>query len=66
MSFYYYSASCYRGTEDVLYLAHRGAVEGTLQSCFVNVAATDLSELFGVELALAPGFYGEMHQGCLP
>ena len=66
MPFYHYSAfPVIGGTEDMLYLAHGGTVEGALQAGFVNISAAYFTELLGVELTFAPGFYGEMHERCL-
>ena len=50
----------------MLYFAHRGAVEGTLQPCLVDFPAAHLSKCPGVELAGAPDFERQVHQSSLP
>ena len=66
MSFNHYLAALQDGTEDVFDLADRGAVEGALQTCFVNVPAADLSEFFRVKQTRTIGGESAVDQGGLP
>ncbi|BBL79459.1 hypothetical protein RxyAA322_13130 [Rubrobacter xylanophilus] len=66
MTFDHDLAALHYWPQDVLDLAHRGAVEGSLQAGFVHITASHLAEPLRVEQALPPRFERQMDECGLP